>query len=90
MSFTSRCRLGKGGLVETKGEVWSSYRSSYRLHAESVVSGSPFDAFNGQHVTDVSARYLGPCPADMAPGDMILGPGLKVNLRKLPPAVMGG
>jgi hypothetical protein len=89
MSFTSRCRLGHGGLIDTKGEVWSDYRSSYRLHAESVVSGSPLDALNGQHVTDVSARYLGPCPADMAPGDMIVGPGLKVNLGTLPMAAMG-
>lgn len=90
VSFTSRCRLGHGGTIETKGKVWSDYSSSYRLHAESVVSGSPLDALNGQHVTDVSARYIGPCPSDMAPGDMILGPGLKVNLRKMPMAVIGG
>ncbi len=90
VSFTSRCHLGHGGLIETQGRVWSDYRSSYRLHAQTMVSGAAFDALNGQHVTDVSARYVGPCPADMAPGDVIVGPGLKVNLRKLPMAVMGG
>ena len=82
--FQSTCHLGRGGVVASTGTVTSDFASSYRLHADSVITGSIFAPLNGVHVTDVSAKYVGACPADMAPGEVIIGPGLKVNLNRLP------
>ena len=82
--FRSRCSFGRGGLVESDGAVWSDFASAYHLHAESRVSGSIYRPMNGEHVTDVSANYVGPCPSDMTPGEVIIGPGFKVDLDRLP------
>ena len=82
--FRSTCRIGRGGVIDSAGTVWSDYGSSYRLHADSVVSGSLFAPLNGRHVTEVTAKYVGACPEGMAPGEVILGPGLRVNLNRLP------
>jgi hypothetical protein len=36
--------------------------------------------------TSTEARWVGPCPADMKPGDMVVGNGVKINLNDLPTA----
>ncbi len=84
-SFQSTCRLPHGGgVVRSAGTVKSDFASTYRLHADSEIQGALFREMNGRHVTDIAAEYVGPCPADMVPGEMIVGPGLKVNLKRLP------
>lgn len=82
--FHSTCSFGRGGVIESSGSVWSDFSSAYRLHADSRVRGSIYRPMNGVHVTNISAFYVGPCPSDMAPGEIIIGPGLKVNLDRLP------
>ena len=82
--FHSICGFGRGGVVDSTGSAWSDFTSSYRLHADSNVRGSIYRPMNGVHVTDISAKYVGPCPSDMTPGEIIIGPGFKVNLDRLP------
>ncbi len=84
MRFHSICAFGRGGVVDSTGAAWSDFSSSYHLHADSRVKGSIYRPLNGAHATDISARYVGPCPSDMAPGEIIIGPGLRVNLNRLP------
>ncbi len=31
----------------------------------------------------MEVKYLGPCPADMAPGQVMLGNGMKINAGKI-------
>ncbi len=82
--FHSVCSFGRGGVVDSSGAAWSDFSSAYHLHADSTVRGSIYRPMNGAHATDISASYVGPCPSDMAPGEIIIGPGLKVNLDHLP------
>ena len=82
--FHSICSFGRGGVVDSTGAAWSNFSSTYHLHADSKVKGSIYRPLNGAHATDVSASYIGPCPSDMAPGEIIIGPGLRVNLNRLP------
>ena len=84
VSFRSVCNFGRGGVVDSTGVVHSDFSSTYQLHALSQVSGSPYRPLNGAHVTDISASYVGPCPSGMSPGEVIIGPGLKINLNRLP------
>jgi|GEM_PF-6018627 len=84
IKFHSICSFGHAGLIDSQGAVWSNFSSTYRLHAESDVRGSLYSPLNGSHATDVTASYVGPCPSDMSPGEIIIGPGLKVNLNRLP------
>ncbi len=84
ITFHSMCSFGRAGVVESSGAVQSDFSSSYRLHAVSTVHGSVYGPMNGPHVTDISASYVGPCPSGMSPGEVIIGPGLKINLDRLP------
>jgi pimeloyl-ACP methyl ester carboxylesterase len=82
--FHSVCGFGRGGVVDSTGSASSDFSSTYHLHADSIVHGSIYRPMNGLHATDIRASYIGPCPSDMAPGEIIIGPGLKVNLDRLP------
>lgn len=82
--FHSVCSFGRAGVIDSNGAAWSDFSSAYHLHANSFVRGSVYQPLNGPHATDISANYVGPCPSDMTPGDIILGPGIKVNLDRLP------
>jgi hypothetical protein len=86
-SFISTCKMGRAGVITSRGVASGDFSSSYRVHSESDVSGARFGPMNGHHVTDVEGRYLGACPPGMAPGDITIS-AFKVNLHKL--AGIGG
>lgn len=86
-SFASTCPMTGGGTVTTRGAASGDFSSVYHLHIESDVSGADFATMNGHHVTEVDGKWLGPCPAGMAAGDMELGNGIRVSGGKLAGAV---
>lgn len=81
--FTSRCDMGQGGVIASTGVASGDFATHYKVHVDSEIAGASFAAMNGRHVTDIEVRYLGPCPADMAPGDIALGNGMKLNAKKI-------
>jgi len=81
--FTSTCDMGDAGVMTSAGTLTGDLASHYRVHDESDTTGSGIAAMNGRHVTDIDATWLGPCPAGMEGGDVILANGMKVNLNKL-------
>ena len=82
-SFSSTCPMGDGGTVTTKGSTTGDFSNAYHVHVESDVSGATYAPMNGHHVTDVDGKWMGPCPAGMAPGDMELGNGIRISGGKL-------
>lgn len=82
-TFASTCNLGSGGVVTSKGTARGDFSTAYHVHLESSVTGASVEAMNGQHVMDMDGKYLGPCPAGVAPGDVVLGNGMKFNGAKL-------
>lgn len=82
--FSSTCTLETGATAEAMGTASGDFGSSYTVHTEVNVSGAPIEAMNGMHEIKIQARYLGPCPTDMRPGDVYLGSGMKVNVDRLP------
>jgi hypothetical protein len=81
--FSSTCQTGPGGRVTTQGLVTGDFASRYRVHTQSDTTGASVGAMNGRHVMEVEADYLGPCPADMTAGDVIIANGMKVNMDRL-------
>jgi hypothetical protein len=81
--FSSTCELGPAGRVTTQGELTGDLASRYRVHTQTETTGASMAAANGRHVIDVEADYLGPCPAGMVPGDVMIANGVKVNLHHL-------
>ena len=91
-TFASTCDMGEAGATTSTGTLSGDLATRYRVHAQSDTTGSSIPAMNGRHVTDIDATWLGPCPADMKPGDMVMGNGMKINAGKLGAAAeaMGG
>ncbi len=83
LRFASSCNLGKAGVVNNQGTVSGDLASDYTVHSQTEVTGALLPTMNGRHVFDMTARYLGPCPGGMAPGDAVLNGGVKVNINRL-------
>lgn len=81
--FASTCNLGEGGKASTRGSVTGDFAKSYRLTAQSTVSGASAPQMNGAHEMTLQAAWQGPCPAGMKPGDMILPGGMKINMLQM-------
>jgi hypothetical protein len=81
--FSSACNLGPGGHVVTNGELTGDLASRYRVRSRTDTSGAVLASMNGQHTIDIEANYLGPCPAEMRPGDVLIANGMKVNMDHL-------
>lgn len=82
-SFEVTCRLPGSGTMVSKGAMTGDLNRAYKVHIETDVSGAALAAMNGRHVTDIAADFLGPCPAGMAPGDIVLGNGMKIDAARL-------
>ena len=55
----------------------TAYRAEVRVHSEPPFMGIR-DSTAGQ-----VGKWSGPCPADMRPGDLVTGKGLKINLKDM-------
>lgn len=82
--FASTCDMGEGGKTATKGEVTGDFAKSYKVSAQSSISGARAPEMNGTHEMTLEANRRGPCPAGMEPGDMLLPGGMKINMMKIP------
>lgn len=81
-SFASSC-VGENGKTETRGEVTGDFAKAYKVSAQSTISGARAPSMNGTHAMTLEARWQGPCPAGMQPGDMLLPGGMKINLLQI-------
>ena len=91
--FSSACDLGLGGRVVTQGELTGDLSSRYRVTSRTDASGAILASMNGHHEIDLEANYLGPCPAGMKPGDVVIANGMKMNvdhLRTVAETLAGG
>lgn len=55
----------------------SAYRAEVRAHFEPPFMGKT------DSTTTQQAKWIGACPSDMRPGDLVTGNGVKINLRDL-------
>lgn len=82
-SFASTCPMTGGGTIVSKGAASGDFATIYHVHVVTDVSGATYAPMNGHHVTDIDGKWLGPCPAGMAPGDMELGHGMRISGGKI-------
>ncbi len=57
--------------------ITGSFDSSYNMAITSQSEGQP------THTVSVEAKWLGPCPADQKPGDIIMPNGVKMNVLEM-------
>jgi hypothetical protein len=88
--FASTCKLGDQAIVTSNGVATGDFVSGYEVRSVLTVSGAPISELDGRHDVQLVARYRGPCPAGMAPGQINLGRGLKIDARRLPQLAFAG
>jgi hypothetical protein len=74
------CTIGNSQATSRSTITYSgntAYRAEIRAHFEPPFLGQ------SDSTTTQQAKWTGPCPADMKPGDLVTGNGAKINLRDL-------
>jgi hypothetical protein len=79
ITFSSVCNFPGGGKAVSKGTASGDFNSKYTVVSETDVTGASFDRMNGHHKIEMTATWLGPCPADMKGGDIALPNGMKMS-----------
>src|SRR5258708_22435265 len=82
-SFSTTCSLPGGATMSTKGTASGDFNTGYQVHTETDTSGAGYAALNGHRVMEITGKWLGPCPAGMAGGDVQFAGGIRVNGRRL-------
>ena len=88
----SVCKSPMGGTNVAHAVVSGDFNSGYTVKVESKQEGgqaTPGMPAGGMKMT-IDAKWLGPCAADQKPGDMIMGNGMKVNIRDMPTGAADG
>jgi hypothetical protein len=85
--FSSVCQSVGNIRATTEGSASGDFKSSYEVRATTTTTGAPMPEMNGTHSVIIDAKWAGPCPSDMKPGDMKLPDGSIANMTAL---VQGG
>jgi hypothetical protein len=79
----STCPMPSGGSTTTTITASGDFNNSYQVQMDMVATGAPMAALNGHHVMNIEGKWVGPCPAGMAGGDMSFGNGMKFSGGKI-------
>lgn len=69
-----------GSKLRSKGSFTGDFSSAFSGTVTTTVTPPLFGA--PSTTTTIQAKYVGPCPADMQPGDLILPNGMKTNAKE--------
>ena len=88
ITVDATCKFG-GGAMTTKSHsvITGSFDSAYTVKVTSTRTGGPAvpgAAPGGETHMTIEAKYLGPCEGGQKPGDIIMGNGMKMNVKDMP------
>lgn len=78
-SYSSTCTM-HNMTMSTSGTVRGDFRTGYHMDSTTRMSPAPMPQMAQTHMI-IDAKWLGPCPADMKPGDMEMN-GHRVSARR--------
>ena len=78
ITIDSTCTFG-GKPATAHSVVTGSFDDAYKM----TVTAQSEDIPGGKMIMTMEAKWLGPCAADLKPGDIVLGNGVKINLPEL-------
>lgn len=77
--FASECQVG-GSKVTSQGTFTGDFDKEYKGEIDTKIEPPIFG--KGDSKSTILAKWIGPCPDGMSPGDMQVGDGLKINLEQ--------
>lgn len=78
----AECKFGDSTMKSTSV---TTFTGETAYHTEVKATYDPPMAGRGAGTTVIDAKWTGPCPAGMQPGDVILPDGRKINMRTMAP-----
>ena len=79
----AECKLGESTMKTTSV---TTFHGETAYHIDIKATYDPPLAGKASGNTTIDAKWIGPCPAGMQAGDVLLPDGRKVNMRAAPPA----
>jgi len=77
-TIDATCKFGD---MTTTSHTVITFVSDSAYHSETRSHMSPAPKYiKGDHVTTNDAKWMGPCPAGMKPGDIVMGNGMRMHL----------
>jgi Protein of unknown function (DUF3617) len=92
MTFDSVCKIG-ASTTTTHGVITGSFDSAYTMKINSTREGgppAPGMAATGESRMTIEAKHIGPCEAGQKPGDIMMGNGMKMNVKDMQRMGPGG
>ena len=81
VTVNSTCKMGNS---QTTTHSVTKFTGDSAYHTEAVTKINPPINGRGESTVMQDAKWTGPCPADMQPGDVLMGNGMKVNIKQMP------
>ena len=82
ITIDSVCDIGNGATATSHAVVSGDFNSAYTVKVNSKRQGGPaVPGMPGETNMTIEAKWLGACKADQKPGDMVMGNGMKFNVR---------
>jgi hypothetical protein len=78
----AECKFGDSTMKSTSV---TTFTGETAYHTDVKATYDPPMAGKGSNSTVIDAKWTGPCPAGMQPGDVILPDGRKINMRTMAP-----
>jgi len=80
VTIDSTCQMGE---MHTTTHAVTRFTGDTAYHTEASTKVAPPVAGGGDSTVVQDGKWVGPCPADMVPGDMTMANGMKMNVRQM-------
>ena len=80
VTIDSACRMGE---TRTTTHAVTKFTGDTAYRTEADTRMDPPVAGRGESKVTQDGKWIGPCPADMTPGDMTMGNGMKMNIKQM-------
>jgi len=80
VTVSTVCKMGQSQLTS---QAVTRFTGDTAYHTDANTKFDPPLAGRDQSVVTQDAKWTGPCPADMEPGDVLMGNGMKVNIKQM-------
>src|SRR6516164_8873420 len=74
------CKMGQSQMTS---QAVTKFTGDTAYHTDANTKFDPPRAGRDTSVVTQDAKWTGPCPADMEPGDVLMGNGMKVNIKQM-------
>lgn len=80
VTVNAACKMGQ---TESTTHAVTKFTGDTAYHTDSTTKFNPPLMGRSESTVTQDAKWAGPCPADMQPGDVMMGNGMKLNIKQM-------